>query len=231
MFTQLVQDGSRKQRQLIAAGVALHTVILIWGLHPPEPRLLTPVSVAYGQNGPSVTRLYWPSNNPDASTASSPEQATEIYRRRRLAQQKLIWRQNTQLAKLPARSLPTDGEDSAKTQTISNLGHGAQAGLPYGTLSHGPAFGDEIRPAIPFRTADPVAYPWELPAEEGRVVVEITIDDRGEIVSKVVLQSLGPTLDNKVLAALENWHFHPATHNGAAIASKQDAIFPFKARG
>ena len=36
---------------------------------------------------------------------------------------------------------------------------------------------------------------------------------------------------NKCLAALENWHFHPATRNGAPIPSKQDAIFPFKARG
>jgi TonB family protein len=80
-------------------------------------------------------------------------------------------------------------------------------------------------------TADPVAYPWELPGSEGNVVVEITIDERGEIVRKTVLQSLGPKLDEKVMAALEGWHFHPATRNGVAIASKQDAIFHFRARG
>ena len=61
--------------------------------------------------------------------------------------------------------------------------------------------------------------------------IEITIDERGEIVRKTVLQSLGPDIDSKCLAALENWHFHPATRNGTAIASKQDAVFPFHARG
>jgi hypothetical protein len=51
------------------------------------------------------------------------------------------------------------------------------------------------------------------------------------IVNKTVLQSLGPKLDEKVLVALDNWHFHPATRNGAPIPSKQDAIFHFRARG
>ncbi len=77
--------------------------------------------------------------------------------------------------------------------------------------------------------------PWSIrgngPTSEGKEVIEITIDERGEIVRKTVLQSLGPEIDEKCLAALENWHFQPATHNGVPIPSKQDAIFPFKARG
>jgi TonB family protein len=62
-------------------------------------------------------------------------------------------------------------------------------------------------------------------------VIEITIDEQGDIVDKKVLASLGPDIDTKCLAALENWRFHPATRNGSPIPSKQDAIFPFKARG
>jgi TonB family protein len=69
-----------------------------------------------------------------------------------------------------------------------------------------------------------------LPAVPGNEVIEITIDERGEIVNKTVLQSLGADIDTKCLTALDNWHFHPATRNGSPIASKQDAIFPFKAR-
>ncbi|MGB8730257.1 MAG: energy transducer TonB, partial [Candidatus Sulfotelmatobacter sp.] len=114
---------------------------------------------------------------------------------------------------------------------LSKLGHGAPAGLPYGTLPGGPVFGDEIRPALPVATVDPVVYPWELPESEGNVVVEITIDERGEIVRKTVLHSMGAKLDEKFLAALENWRFQPAMRNGVAIASKQDAIFHFRARG
>jgi len=83
---------------------------------------------------------------------------------------------------------------------------------------------------LPVATFDPVAYPWELPDSEGNVIVEIVIDERGEIVAKTVLQSLGPKLDEKVLLALQNWRFQPATRNGSPIASKQDAIFHFRAR-
>ncbi|HXX01030.1 MAG TPA: TonB family protein, partial [Candidatus Acidoferrales bacterium] len=80
-------------------------------------------------------------------------------------------------------------------------------------------------------TSDPVVYPWQLPEAAGNEVIEITIDESGQITRKIVLQSLGPEIDSRCLAALDNWRFHPATHNGSPIASKQDAIFPFKARG
>ena len=44
---------------------------------------------------------------------------------------------------------------------------------------------------------------------------------------KIVLQSLGPAIDQKVLAALENWRFTPASKNGVPIPSKQDVLsFP-----
>lgn len=122
-------------------------------------------------------------------------------------------------------------EDTSQTQTLSALGHGAQAGLPYGTLNRGQLYGDEIRPALPIQTSDPNVYPWQLPTSPGNEIIEITIDERGEVVKKTVLQSLGEDIDNKCLAALENWHFQPATRNGTPIPSKQDAIFPFHARG
>ena len=62
----------------------------------------------------------------------------------------------------------------------------------------GPFFGDEIRPALPVATSDPVVYPWQLPDSAGNEVIEITIDERGEIVRKTVLQSLGPDIDSQV---------------------------------
>ncbi|HYM77145.1 MAG TPA: energy transducer TonB [Candidatus Dormibacteraeota bacterium] len=215
------------------SSLVLHGLLLAWLLHAPEPKLLTPVSVALGQNGTSVTRLYWSSKTPDDSTHSSSDMASQRYRHERLGQ-KLAWKRPLELAKLPAPRTPlarVEEEDKSKTQTLSALGHGAQAGLPYGTLNRGLLYGDEIRPALPTETSDPVVWPWQLPEAPGNEVIEITIDERGEIVSKTVLQSLGPDIDRKCLAALENWHFHPATRNGSPIPSKQDAIFPFRARG
>ena len=200
----------------------------------PHPCCSVPSSVAVGQNGSSVTRLYWPSKNPDDSSHSSSDQATERYKHQRLGHEKLAYKTPAQLAKLATPQNPlsrSEAEDNSKTQTLSALGHGAEAGPTYGTLYRGPLSGDEVRPALPIATADPTVYPWQLPASPGNEVIEITIDARGEIVSKTVLQSLGPDIDSKCLAALENWHFHPATRNGSPIPSKQDAIFPFHARG
>ena len=202
-------------------------------LHAPAPRLLTPNSIALGQNGTSVTRLFWSSKNPDDSTHSSSDLAIQRYKRERLGR-KLTFKAPAYLPMPPAPQTPVaraEEQDQSKMQTLSALGHGAQAGLPYGTLRQGQLYGDEIRPALPVATSDPVVYPWQLPTIAGNEVIEITIDERGEIVSKTVLQSLGPEIDSKCLAALENWHFHPATRNGSPIPSKQDAIFPFHARG
>jgi outer membrane biosynthesis protein TonB len=234
MFAQLNPATARQQRWLRMGSLVLHGLLLGWLLHTPEPQLLTAASVAIGQNGKSVTRLYWSSKRPDNSDHSSPDNATERYRHQRLGHEKLTWKAPTQLAKLAAPQSPltrTESEDKSATQTLSALGHGAQAGLPYGTLYHGPLSGDEIRPALPIATFDPVVFPWQLPDAPGNEVIEITIDERGEIVRKTVLQSLGPDIDSKCLAALENWHFQPATRNGSPISSKQDAIFPFRARG
>lgn len=232
MFAQLNSTASRQQPSLRIGSLILHGVVLAWLLHAPEPRLLQPTSVALGQNGTSLTRLYWSSKTPDDSTHSSSDVTTEKYRHQRLGQ-KLTWKAPTLAAKATAPQTPlarTEAEDNSKTQTLSALGHGAQAGQYYGTLNRGSIFGDEIRPALPTATSDPVVYPWQLPTSGGNEVIEITIDERGEIVRKTVLVSLGPDIDTKCLAALENWHFHPATRNGSPISSKQDAIFPFRAR-
>lgn len=232
MFSQL-NSASRRQSRLLAASVAFHGALLAWMLHAPEPQLLNPESVAFGANGNSVTRLYWPTKTPDDSTSSSPDKATERYRRQRFSQ-KLTLTIPSRAAKLSApqtANVQAQNQDDSKTQTLSAMGHGAQAGLPYGTLNQGNLYGNEVRPALPIATFDPVVYPWQLPTSPGNEVIEITIDERGEIVNKTVLQSLGSDIDDKCLAALENWHFHPATRNGTPISSKQDAIFPFRARG
>ena len=232
MFAQLHPASAKRERSVKTASVLAHALVLAWLVHPPAPRRLTALSVALGQNGTSVTRLYWSSKNPDDSSHSSSDLATRRYRHERLGQ-KLTFTL-PKATKVPADRTPlarAESEDKSTTQTLSAQGHGAQAGQPYGTLYHGPLTGDEIRPALPIRTYDPVVWPWQLPDSAGNEVIEIVIDERGEIVSKTVLQSLGPDIDTKCLAALENWHFRPATRNGTPISSKQDAIFPFRARG
>jgi TonB family protein len=231
VFAQIASETFSRRHGWRVASLAIHGLLLAWLLHAPEPQLLSPVSIVLGENGRVVSRLYFPSQSPDDSSTNSSDRAREVYRHQRLGHQKLALKPGEQPAnsrsQLPANTV--EAEDQA--QTLSSLGHGALAGIPYGTLSRGPTFGDEVRPALPVTTVDPVTYPWELPEAEGNVVVEVTIDERGEIVGKTILRSMGPKLDGKVLAALENWHFHPATRNGVAIASRQDVVYHFKPRG
>ena len=233
MFEQIGSDAARRRRLLVGS-VAAHGLVLVWLLRSPVPLKLQLNAVAIGRNGTSVTRLFWDSKSVDSSKHSSPDAATVRYKHERLSQNKLTFRPQPQVAKSGLRQnppVPTQTQDEAKAQTLSAMGHGAQAGLPSGSLTHGSFYGDEIRPALPVATYDPVVYPWQLPSSPGNEVIEITIDERGEITGKTVLVSLGPDIDERCLAALENWRFHPATRNGAPIPSKQDAIFPFKARG
>jgi TonB family protein len=233
MFAELISK-SNVQRRALTFSLLLHGILFAWLLHSPDPKLLNPSSVAPGRNGNVLTTLYFPTQSPDQSATSSSDHAREVYRHPRLNQQKLILKHDAAVARLAQPTtprIPMPAEDERKTSLLSNQGHGAPAGPIYGTLPGGPVYGNEIRPALPVYTADPVVYPWELPESEGNVVVEITIDERGDIVSKTVLHSMGPKLDEKFLAALENWRFQPATRNGIAIASKQDAVFHFRARG
>src|SRR5689334_4841173 len=145
MFAQLNPATGRSRYWLRGSSLALHGLVLAWLLHAPEPKLLNPQSVALGQNGTSVTRLYWSSKSPDGSTHSSSDLATARYKHERLGQ-KLTWKAPPKLAKAPATETPlvrAEEQDNSKTQTLSALGHGAQAGVRYGTLTQGQLYGDE----------------------------------------------------------------------------------------
>jgi protein TonB len=101
-----------------------------------------------------------------------------------------------------------------------------RAGTPEGTLPAGPTTGFVRQPALPI--VGPDVPRSSLPdGIRGDVIVEITIDTQGNVAETRVLQSLGPEVDEKVVATLHNWHFRPATTDGVANVSKQDVHFHF----
>ena len=90
------------------------------------------------------------------------------------------------------------------------------------------AVGSEVRPALPEVFPDPDVDRASLPSSvKGDVIVEITIDERGNVVEERLLTGVDPGVDEKVIAALRNWHFLPATSDGVPIPSKQDVHFHF----
>jgi TonB family protein len=103
-----------------------------------------------------------------------------------------------------------------------------RAGASYGSMFDGPLTGSEVRPALPYIFPDPPVTNDDLPdGVNGKVIVEITIDELGNVIDTKLLQGLHPEIDRKVIATLKQWRFRPATRDGRAIASKQDALFTY----
>ena len=215
IFTQSSVAETWKPRRPLPVVIAIHVVLLMLLLRGRTPIFVAPAATLGGVHGTSVTHLYWAKGTSELR-ASEKDAAPK---------HPLFWRK-------PQRTEAKNStvEEASRTLTAS-AAPAPTAGSPYGSLSEGASGGEEIRPALPAVTSEPRVNPEDLTGiSEGNVVVEITIDESGAIVSKAVMRSMGPAIDAKVLAALESWRFHPATRDGVPIPSKQDVVYHFKPR-
>jgi TonB family protein len=210
--------------------VAAHGLFLLWLVHPASPKLVAPSFVVHGEHGEHIAHLYWPSQRTEIKTDASP--GTSAADTQQQLNARLTWRRRAKAAKTAERELPRPriGLDD-QTSAPGEAAQARPAGSPLGTVLEGPLTGEEVRPALPVVSPDPHVASDELGSLQGDVIVEVTIDEHGNIVQKVVVQSLTPAIDSKVLEALENWRFRPATRNGIAIASKQDVYYHFPRLG
>ena len=205
---------------VVYASVLVHCLLLAWWVKSPSPIFVAPSSVSSGEYGTSVTRLYWygaQSSQPPETLPSQPH---------------LTWAQKQKLKHQQEQQLKDAMISDEAPQTAANhVQPGPPAGTPYGSLTYGSITGLEIRPAIRIAGSEPYVDRDDLQGiQAGNEVIEIVIDEQGNIISHTVLASLGPVVDNKVLAALQNWHFRPATKNGIPIPSKQDVEYFFPTR-
>jgi TonB family protein len=215
IFAQSAVGESWKPRRPLPLAIAAHVVLLILLLRGRTPIFVAPAATLGGVHGSAITHLYWARGTSQLSTAEKDA----------APKHPLIFRKSQ-------RTEPKDStaNDTSRTETAA-AAPAPTAGSPYGSLSDGASGGEEIRPALPAVTSEPRVNPEDLAGiSEGNVVVEITIDESGAIVSKAVMRSMGPAIDAKVLAALEGWRFHPATRDGVPIPSKQDVVYHFKPR-
>jgi TonB family protein len=209
MFVQFNFGLPKRQAAILCSSLAVHFLFLAWILHSPAPIFVAPQEVTKGDGGSTLTGIYF--GGQTGVTQSHPEPKHFQPRNR------------------PQHQLP---ELSAKMQkgnaTASSLApEGAAAGSPYGSLSYGSLSPFEVRPALPTFSFDPMIRPELLNGMAGDVIIEITIDSGGNITDMKVLQSFNPAVDQIVLAAVEKWHFLPATRNGVPIPSKQDVHYHF----
>jgi protein TonB len=229
MFSILQRRVPKQQIRSLSVSLILHGLFLGFLLHAPAPTVISPSSAQAGENGPTVTQLYWPSQAAANPSLAKAESVAERTRQRKVTEARLTWnRLNKEKKTSPPDAAPTETKAASDAKSQDSATATPPAGSQYGSLYSGP-FGHEVRPALPVASAEPVVSPADLVGGiEGSVVVEITIDDKGNIVEKTVVQSLRPAIDAKVLAALESWHFLPATRDGVAIPSKQDVYYHFK---
>ncbi len=218
IFTSI--DMSRRpQRRGLYVSVLLHIILAAWLVYPSTPIFIRPSAMLAGRNGTSTVYLYLPAQS--ASSAIAQELNTEENRHLFLPTTPA---KKKQFRKRPALArTPQELHEAESVQTNQ-----PPAGSLYGSLSYGQSDGFEVRPAIRVSGSEPAVNEFDLAgAKEGNIIVEVTIDEQGEITQKTVLQSLNPAIDRKVLAALEDWHFLPALRDGDAISSKQDVYYHF----
>ena len=87
---------------------------------------------------------------------------------------------------------------------------------------------EDIRPAFPvFSPHPPVSDRSLLPSSEQKVVVDVSVDAFGQVVSENLVKGLGNRLDKIVLETVRTWRFQPATVNGKPVATEAELIFPF----
>ena len=222
MFSQSQPDFGMRGRLPQIGSLLAHGALLVWMLQGPRPMILTPTSLKAGIQNGAVTQLYWP--NWGGESAASSEAQTN---KRMSATALLNWRPPYE-TKRRRHGLSVSTEDAQMPQPTRQASSLPPVGSPFGSSAFGLYAGADVRPALPVVSRDPFVSIGEVgEGVEGDVVVEITIDEKGNIVEKKVVRSLNPVVDMKVLAALEAWRFQPATRNGVAIESKQDVSYHY----
>jgi TonB family protein len=213
-------DAGLPKRRSLYASVGFHCIVLAWLLHSPAAIFVSPSSIQKGENGRSLTEIYW------TRDMSAAEQRT-------LEKGHLTFTPPPKTKQPHQQSDPVPDKDPEDTAISASKVDSATpaAGNPYGSLTYGAVSGLEVRPAVRIFGSEPILDTDDLAGiSEGNEIIELTIDAQGNIIEKSVIQSLGPIVDARVLAALADWRFRPATRDGLAIASKQDVYYHFPIR-
>ena len=194
---------------------ATHFLVLLLMLRGPRAPFVTPSATIAGANGTSIQITYLAMQKPGVSVP-----ARAIARHRKLR------------APVPKSTQPREPETPALIAANEHPGEAANesahAGSPFGSLEIGPGNGHEVRPALPIVFPEPMVSRADIPpGVQGDVVVEVTIDAQGNVIGTKILASLGYGIEEKVLAALQNWRFRPATRDNVPIPSQHNVYFHY----
>jgi len=165
-----------------------------------------------GGRGSALTTIYLPGE----SIAATPRKTEQE-------------RQERNIFPKPSKKTPLPvAESKAPPPTTDQSLSPGMPGYILGSLSSGFVDEHDVHIALTLVSPDPPITRAKLPEWiRGDVVVEITIDERGNVVQTRVLQTVGYGLEVVVVDTLRQWRFIPAKVDGVAVASRQDVHFHF----
>ncbi|HEY3927567.1 MAG TPA: TonB family protein [Candidatus Koribacter sp.] len=208
--------------------MAAHCLLLFVILRPAEPKLVKVHQLRLGDGGRSLARLYWSGADREAVAAADQAVHAKKDRDQDVRSKQLLSPSKSLQLRLEKHERLIASVANDRTLVAGKSRDAATAGSHNGSLNSGDLYGDDIRPALWVGGPNPQVVANEF-AEglEGSVIVEITIDDNGNVIATHLLQGLSPAVDGRVIEALQMAHFVPAKRNGVAIASKQDVYYHF----
>ena len=215
MFSELKYEEPKRWDLSLLASVTVHVVALLVLTWHTTPVLVVPSDVALGTPGSSGSVVYLAPTGVEKSQAPPELPKLKVH---------------SEAAKVPTvpkqASLPHTDENENPAAQFDQT---AQGGSIYGTRVPGaPLTGHEIIPALPQVFPDPAISRADLPpGVQGDVIVEVTIDEQGNVVGLKLVHGIGYGIEDRVLATLRQWHFRPASKDGVTIASQHIVTFHY----
>ncbi len=210
MLGELEKQPRRLSPLAMTVSVCLHGLVLAAMLYRPEPRLLNPMSSLRGDGGGSRGHVTLVAPGVSSYESAAPKKESD----NKLA-----------LAK------PRKHRDAPKAPQVAVAENALRPGMPgyiLGSLTSGFVNDHDVHVALPVVAPDPPIVRSKLPDWlRGDVIVEITIDEDGNVTQTKVLQTVGFGLDGIIVETLYKWRFTPAIVDGTKVASRQDVHFHF----
>lgn len=213
MFTELTPTNRKHWDLALLVSFAAHLVALLVLTHRSARVFIMPSDVAQGTPGSSGSVIYLAPVGRESAVATPAKPKLNL---------------NTSVPKVPPPPAPAP-RDSSNPVGSSNLDATARGGSPYGARIPGaPLTGHEIVPALPQVFPDPAVSRNDLPpGVQGDVIVEVTIDEQGNVIETKLIRGIGYGIEDRVLATLRQWHFRPASKDGVTIASQHIVTFHY----
>lgn len=215
MFSQLTLTGRARWNLSLLVSFAAHIVLVLILTHHSAPVFVMPSDVALGVPGSSGSVIYL--------APTDAEHLAILVERPKLDLRAAA--HATPIPHPPPLAEPANENESENANPVET----ARGGSLYGTRVPGtPLTGNEVIPALPQVFPDPAVSRADLPAGvQGDVVVEVTIDENGNVVELKLIRGIGYGIEERVLATLRQWHFRPASKDGMTIASQHIVTFHY----